>query len=386
MKIIGIFLAQEIRTGGHVRYLELMESIGENHSVTVFFNPESGYVPRRFSIVPVPLRYNRSGFVPRSFIFSSAVRKTLSSSVCNALEAPDAVLIFGESHLSSAKLLVSHFSCPLVFAYRSNSVRETFMKLKEPGRSLFARFFEACRLVVYRAYEIEVARVSSLIVFQSAFDESDYLRRNPKASGLTGVVRGDMCQPRFRKEYACGNSSSSPIPLVFIGNLGVRKGLRYLVAALIELRERGLSPKLDVLGDGYDPLISLTLTSAGMEGQVSFHGKVANPFPYLRDAGLLVVPSIFDSYPNVILEALHAGCPVIGTAVGGIPEMLGNPSLLFPARDSHALANVLESLCTDTSVYQRLKNICSERRAYFMFDWALEWMRVIGASVVGGRN
>jgi glycosyltransferase involved in cell wall biosynthesis len=378
MNILGVFLVQELRTGGHVRYLELMETLAEDHDVLVLFNPRCGYRPRRFRTLDFPLFYDRRGIVPRSLLFALAALRAISRGHLGNHHEPDLVLVFGESNLAAARVLTRRYGCPLVFAYRSDSVMETRFRLLELRCRLLASLPERAKLWIFGGYEKEIARSASLIVFQSAADQASYLSRNSAALGRTAVVRGDLRQPRFKPEYAGVNHAESADRLLFIGNLGPRKGLRYLLDALGILAVRGLAPKLEVVGPGDDwrPFAELA-RRLGIDDRVSYRGRVENPFPYLRGAGLLVVPSAFDSYPNVILEALHAGCPAIGARTGGIPEMLGDESLLFAPQDAMSLADRLGALLADRDAYLRARKLCAARRERFDFDWKEAWVAAL---------
>jgi glycosyltransferase involved in cell wall biosynthesis len=68
----------------------------------------------------------------------------------------------------------------------------------------------------------------------------------------------------------------------------------------------------------------------------------------LAAADVVVLPSVFEGMPNVVLEAMAMGCPVIATAVGGSKELVrhGETGLLVPPADPAALANALLELAT----------------------------------------
>ncbi len=377
MKILGLFLVQEIRTGGHVRYLELMESLAAHHDVAVILNEACGYRPTRFRDLPFLLRYRRKSLFPHSLRFLRRAWQE-PERIRRDWGTPDMVLIFGETSLAAGTHLARSFGAPLVYASRHNSVRNTLLSLREDARRPLRLATDLLRLAVDRRYERRIARVAARIVFQSPADEADFLSRNHDTRGRTFVVRGDICQPRFKEEYAVVNRAATADRLLFVGTLGPRKGLGYLLEALALLERQGLRPTLDVLAplEGAS-VLQRRAADRGLASRVFFRGRVADPFPYLREAGLLVVPSIFDSYPNTILEALHAGCPVIGAATGGIPDMLRAPELLFPARDAAALADRLQTLLLDAAAYRHDRALCAERRPFFVFDWTAAWLQVL---------
>jgi len=95
-----------------------------------------------------------------------------------------------------------------------------------------------------------------------------------------------------------------------------------------------------------------------------------DPFPYLAKNDLMVYPTLYDAFPDTALEALHTGCPVIASSVGGLPDMLRYPELLFDSGEAAAIAARIEHCVEDKRFYQHIRALCAERAAAFRFDWA----------------
>lgn len=184
--------------------------------------------------------------------------------------------------------------------------------------------------------------------------------------------------PRFKPETAQINHSTSLRRLLFIGTTGPRKGLRYLLEALVLLKERGIDQlELDVVGPGDTEAHLSYLKQHGLLDKVRFHGRVADPFPFMQADDLMVIPSIYDSFPNTVLEALHTGIPVIASSVGGIPEMLQFSELLFPPGDAKAIAEKIFSLVSASQAYAKLRTLCAQRLPDFHFNWEAKWEEVM---------
>ena len=190
------------------------------------------------------------------------------------------------------------------------------------------------------------------------------------------VITGNIAPPRFRDEDRDRNRCASPERLIYVGGLGERKGVRYLVEAVRLLRERDIDVSLTVVGGG-SMIEEIAEFASGhrLEEAYRLVGRQGDPFGWIADAGLLVVPSLFDSYPDVVLEALHVGTPVIGSRVGGIPDILCHDLLLFPPGDASAIADRIASFVADADLYREAARLCRERRDEFRFDWAGEFER-----------
>ena len=379
MTIVGAFLGKQIRTGGHVRYLELMEGLGRRgNRVLVLMNALLGYEAAAFRELAREVPYRRKSFPPASWVFWAEAGRR-AGEIGAAAGRPDAVLVFGETHLAAGARLARALGAPLVYGHRSNAVRESLTYLEEAGHGRAERARIRAGLWKSRLDEARIARLGDLLVFQSAYDRDDFLGRNPAAAGRCAVIRGDISGPRFKPEYARANASSALRRVCFMGTQGPRKGIDYLVDAIVELKRRGLGElRFRLCGPGERRgELEARLAAGGAAGMAELLGRVPNPFEEIVAADLLVVPSLFDSYPNTVLEALHAGTPVIGSAVGGIPDMLASEELLFPPMDAAAIADRIERCVREPAFYARLRELCAARRGEFDFDWAEAWEKEI---------
>ncbi len=165
------------------------------------------------------------------------------------------------------------------------------------------------------------------------------------------------------------------IRLLYVGTLSPVKGVDVLLEACARLRQQGLSFELSLLGSGPAPLVERLrrkVEDLGLNTQVRFLG--AQPryslAPFLQSAHMLVVPSRSDPLPTVVLEAMLAGVPVIGSAVGGIPFLLdeGSCGVLVPPEAPRVLAQAITDLARSPARCAALA-AAGHSRASTRFTW-----------------
>lgn len=137
-----------------------------------------------------------------------------------------------------------------------------------------------------------------------------------------------------------------------------RKGIADLlhaferVHAQAELEREFLKePHLYLVGDGPERVSMEELAAQlGIAESVHFTGFVADPRPYLAQTDVFALASLEDPCPLVLSEAREAGCAIVGTRVGGIPELLdgGTAGVLVAPGDPEQLAMKLRWLLMDT--------------------------------------
>jgi glycosyltransferase involved in cell wall biosynthesis len=145
--------------------------------------------------------------------------------------------------------------------------------------------------------------------------------------------------------------------ITFIGRLDYLKGVDVLLQALRKLIDSRIPVHLDILGDGPERnKLEMMSQQLGINDAVTFHGAVHGVEPYLQQATMLVLPSLSEGMPNVVLEAMACGLPVIATRVGGIVDIIadGENGLLVDAQRPDQLYDAMKKLFTDRQLADRL--------------------------------
>jgi teichuronic acid biosynthesis glycosyltransferase TuaC len=140
--------------------------------------------------------------------------------------------------------------------------------------------------------------------------------------------------------------------VVYIGRMDVKKGLRELVDAAVSLHPLRSDLHVYLVGEGPDrPLIEGAIQANNAVSYIHVLPGCAfdDVAVWMAAADLVTLPSYMEGCPNVVLEALASGRPVVATNVGGIPEILNNEcGRLVPPREPAMLAEALASVLDRT--------------------------------------
>lgn len=196
---------------------------------------------------------------------------------------------------------------------------------------------------VFFAIERRLERASSGLIFESSYAARVYRDRIGPPKVPSRVIPNGLQPSDFELAKPKPNASD----VLFIGELRQIKGVDLLLSALAELnRSRTVTATIAGSGPDTEKLKALTL-SLGLSGKVVFTGAIS-----ARDAftlgQIMVVPSLAESFPYVVLEAAAAGLPLISTSVGGIPEITsGTDTELIEPGSSSAIQNALNAVLDD---------------------------------------
>jgi glycosyltransferase involved in cell wall biosynthesis len=169
--------------------------------------------------------------------------------------------------------------------------------------------------------------------------------------------------------------------IVYVGRLAEEKGITTLIAAMSLLRARRLDVRLYVIGDGPQrPLVERMIAEHALADHVALVGaRDHHEVPLWIGAGdVLCLPSLREGCPNVVLEALAAGRPVVASDVGGVPDLVdASNGRLVPPEQPEVLAAALDeavSIDWDPAAVRRTV----ERRSWK--ETACEYERVFRSS------
>lgn len=140
------------------------------------------------------------------------------------------------------------------------------------------------------------------------------------------------------------------IPVVIAaGKLKPQKDFDTLLKAFARLRQKR-PVRLIILGEGAERIkLEKLILGLGISDCVDLHGYVENPYPYFRNASVFVLSSAWEGLPNVLIEAMACGCPVVATdCPSGPREILqdGRIGFLVPVGDTGAMADAIDKAIT----------------------------------------
>jgi glycosyltransferase involved in cell wall biosynthesis len=180
------------------------------------------------------------------------------------------------------------------------------------------------------------------------------------------------------------------IPLVLaVARLVEKKGLGHLLSAVDILRRRGRRIRVEIIGDG--PLrraLETQLLGLGLEDSVKLLGAQPHEMVRLayRRASLFALPCTVaengdrDGIPNVLLEAMASGVPVVSTEVSGVPELIESErdGLLVSPNNPTLLADAMERVLASTEFGERLARAARAKiEAQFSLDHGTEELLAI---------
>lgn len=117
--------------------------------------------------------------------------------------------------------------------------------------------------------------------------------------------------------------STDSFNLVSVGRFHAQKAMDRLIYAMVELIRVGIKSHLYLVGDGeLKPQCEALAISLGVDEYITFTGSKRNPMPYIKQADLFVLPSLYEGYPTTVIESFFAGTPVLACDVSGVHEQI----------------------------------------------------------------
>jgi glycosyltransferase involved in cell wall biosynthesis len=154
---------------------------------------------------------------------------------------------------------------------------------------------------------------------------------------------------------------------IFVGSLTDDKGIMELIEAWKEVSKRVPEALLVIIGSGplHDDLVRV-----GQSVDVCGTKPNTEVALWMKASDVLVLPSHNEGLPNVVLEAMACGLPVVATSVGGIPEAVvqGETGFLVPPKDHQELAARILALAQNPDL-RRSMGIAARRRIETVFRW-----------------
>jgi glycosyltransferase involved in cell wall biosynthesis len=214
------------------------------------------------------------------------------------------------------------------------------------------------RTPLYNSFDRWSLRVADRVVTMNRGFERQLAQRGVPAERLVvlhnavQLPAGHQVRPDAsvvqRKKIELGISPEEKV-ILCVGRLSREKAHIGMVPVLQSLRTMlsGGEVRLIIVGEGPErESISRAIQSSALGNRVTFAGQCKDVTPYYLAADVVAIPSLSEGSPNVLLEAMAYGVPVVATEVGGIPEIVahGETALLVAPHNPRTMAEAIHAL------------------------------------------
>lgn len=290
------------------------------------------------------------------------------------------------SHLLPADLVTTVFIQADIlgaFALWSNEVPILSFAM---GRLVPTRAAVAKRLIYRTAYGIARRRIARFGAVSAATGRELTKDFGVPAERVETVLSGvSLRHDRPPRQLGPGPT------IGFVGALIEEKQPERFIQAASQLAETHPRARFVVLGDG--PLRASCEALArrlALDGRIDFHGWVPNPADFYEQMDVLIFTSQpnYDGLPNVVLEALSAGTPVVATNVAGVPEVMRDrvEGRLVRDADPTALASAAAEIVSDDRTWSAYSSAALRRIADFTPEREVSQLMRLWEEVAASRE
>lgn len=297
--------------------------------------------------------------VKRNFVMSRIgrmLKRWLLSLKTLLIHKPTIAIIFINDGLGFVEkglyvFICRFFGCKVILSPRSGEIQENHQNY------------------LFKAFSKRVFRSANILMVQGEFWKHYFAQycESSKISVVENWISNDeleyeippFCVPK-----------DNVIQLVFIGWLAYRKNIFCLLEAIAVCKNRNIKVHLDLYGEGnLRKMLEETIHNLGIQEEVTMKGwaSIEDKKYIYKNHPILVLPSKFEGMPNIVLEAMARGLPIIASNIVTIPELIihGENGLLFDPNNPGDLANCITKLGADYEMQQKFRNLSKQRSANF---------------------
>lgn len=203
------------------------------------------------------------------------------------------------------------------------------------------------------------------------------------------VIRSGIPVDRLReieRQVDCSDASprEAGLRIINLASICDRKNQHFILKALAPLLTANKDLRLDFVGPiveaEYAAKLQQQIERAGLHSQVQLSGWCADAPQQLVRSNLFVLGSRVEGVPYSILEAMHAGVPVVSTPCGGVPDVIedGQTGLLCSATDPASMQAAVAHMVTDRTLRDRLSSNARAyvREHYSVEQWSTNYMKL----------
>ena len=311
-------------------------------------------LPTDIDLSVLKSRRSRYGLQYLIFIkFARLIRKKLPDVIVSFMWYTNVVVVVGRA--------LSGVQCPIAVSERYGFGPSYEGRLVELLRRLAVRFlYPRAGMIITNSRKMG----RQLKGMSNVADEKIVTIYNPV----------DICSMEEKAEEGgdhpwCG----SPVPVITaVGRLTTQKGFEYLIRAVRLLMSDGVECRLMIMGTGVEETnLRKLVADLNLTDRVVFLGFQKNPYKYLARATVFVLSSLYEGFPNALLEAQVLGVPCVATRCPTGPDEIitdGVNGLLVPPADDEALAGAIRRLLGDKELRDKFSEAGKKKAEQFRVE------------------
>ena len=355
--------------------------IHKGHSV-ICIAPR-GYKAEGINIIS--LSFNR---LP-NFGFIGLYLKILVTVISNKaiLEKIDGIFVIREYDALCAILNPSFFGIPKVFLSRGDVISIAKVN-KSSNKTFYEKFKFFLLLRIYPMIQKFVLKHSQTVVIQAEFLLK--LFKDRCSFEFNAVILANDCPSHLLNQNLSIDEKKldltcNEINLGFISPMWWEcKGMRTIVQTIHELEKQSIKYKFHIIGDGPD--LQRMKNDIGKNNNVIWYGWLDDISSILSYIDVVIIPSLYDSNPNLVLEMLMHDKLMLASDIDAHKEMLVHNEFFFKTHDYKDLCNKILFLSTDLSYSKKLFSLIKERRSSLSFDWDSEFVKIMCNTTINREN
>ncbi len=346
--INGVFIKEHAKSVQLFNDVVVLYSEGSDKTLNKFWKIVSD--KKEDGIRTIRIRYRKSPIPKTTYlIYLKSIEKAFKK-LLNEGWKPDIIHAHVYSAGVPAVILGKKYDIPVAITEHFTNFATHSLRILDVLKAKYV--MKRVRIILPVSYDLKCAI-------------SDYYKIRGNFEIIPNVVNTNIFYPAN-----CNHSENlNKKRLLTVCNLTTRKGIDYLLHSLYQLRKRRDDFYLDIIGDGPEKTnyerISYNL---GINDIVFFHGRKPEVARFMRCSNIFVLPSLYENFGVVYIEAMACGKPVIATNAGGPKEIVKDfTGILVPPKDVNALTEAIDYMLDNYKSYS-LEKIAKYARDNFGYE------------------
>lgn len=273
---------------------------------------------------------------------------------------------------------------PYIIKNGGNIFIYNYYRKLDSAYSLYIKVFGKILFFLEKILFKRAKKVISVSHFESSILYKYYKLKKKKLTSVRNGILYIQEQPNILKRDKIQE-------ILFVGQLNQIKGIKNLLIAFLDVLQVYPNLHLNIIGNGHllNDLKTIVVNSKAQKN-IRFQGYLPKNkiSEHYEKSDLVIVPSLHDACPNVVLEAFGHGIPVLGSKTGGIPELIEHnvTGLIFAPNSPSDIAKSIKFMVQNDEKYEEMKREIIKRQHSYSWNKRIDKFEAIIQKVLKNKK